>query len=401
MPGSSSSREGRSLAADLYAPSVFEVSSGWLHGFISGAVVSESSEEGAAEALRNVLRDPLLGGPCVVPFSGGRDSSLLLAVACSVAREAGVGLPTAVTFRYPGQSEADENDWQEMVMNHLAGLGFRPAWRIREISDELDVVGPTMAPLLEEVGHPLWPPGVAGTVAMAREAAGATVLSGEHGDSVLGMRRATVLSSALRRRGRGLSIAHWRMVAAAATPRPVAAVGVRLKGWYPPWLAAAGRHRWRRLAAADTRQEKLRWDESIRRTVAGRGAAIGSRTLEQLAHRVGSRLLMPLADTRVIAALAYEGGSRGLGSRRSLMGVLGRELLPESLYARETKASFNASRLNGSTRMTVAGWRGEGVDPQWVNVSTLQAIWSAGPIPPLTAGLIQAAWLARHGIGEW
>lgn len=399
MPGSSNRTGGRCSVIDLYAPSAFEVSSGWLHGFV-GEAVRERTHESAAEALRSVLRDQVLSGPCVVPFSGGRDSSLILAVACSVAREADAELPTALTFRYPAHPDADEDAWQEMVVDHLARLGLRPSWRIRTIADELDVVGPLMGPLLEESGHSLWPPSVASTVAVAQEAAGATVLSGEYGDGVLGLRRATFLQHAVKRRGRNLSAADWQAIALAAVPRSAYALGVRARGWAPSWLTLEGRRRWRQVAAIDARGEPLRWDRSISRSVSSRAGVLGAATFRQLSGRWGARFVAPLADPRVVGALAREGGGRGLGSRTVMTRKLAGGILPEELCARGTKADFSESRFHRHTRAVIGSWHGAGADTRWVDIAALRAAWTSGAVHPLTAGLIQAAWLAEHGIGE-
>jgi asparagine synthase (glutamine-hydrolysing) len=152
---SSSQREPYGPIGDepLYRPSPFETAAGWLYGLDRGAVVSTECHEHPRIVLRDLLRRELLAGPCVVPFSGGRDSSMLLAVACDVAREAGLDQPTALTLVYPGHREADETTWQRQVLAHLRGRGLQPAWSQVRVDDEADVVGPLVAPLLHERRH--------------------------------------------------------------------------------------------------------------------------------------------------------------------------------------------------------------------------------------------------------
>jgi hypothetical protein len=52
-------------------------------------------------ALEELLAEELARQPCFVSFSGGRDSSALLATALDVARRRGLPEPAAFTLRYP------------------------------------------------------------------------------------------------------------------------------------------------------------------------------------------------------------------------------------------------------------------------------------------------------------
>src|SRR5690625_1146418 len=70
-------------------------------------------------ALDRVATESVTGGPCYVLFSGGRDSSLVLALATRAARDNGVPDPIPVTAVYPGDEDADEREWQRLVLDHL------------------------------------------------------------------------------------------------------------------------------------------------------------------------------------------------------------------------------------------------------------------------------------------
>ena len=61
-------------------------------------------------------------GPCYVPFSGGRESSMWLAMATRYARRHGYGDPVALTLRYPGLASPGQLALQEVVIAQL-GLG--------------------------------------------------------------------------------------------------------------------------------------------------------------------------------------------------------------------------------------------------------------------------------------
>ena len=63
-------------------------------------------------ALDEILVQELSQPPCLVSFSGGRDSSVLVAAALDVARRRGLPEPVSFTLRYPGAADAEESVWQ-------------------------------------------------------------------------------------------------------------------------------------------------------------------------------------------------------------------------------------------------------------------------------------------------
>src|SRR5689334_5239372 len=78
-----------------------------------------SPEVDAITALTAVMLEALQRAPCVVSFSGGRDSSALLALAQHVARTHALPAPIPATLLFPGVAAADEDKWQRTVLNHL------------------------------------------------------------------------------------------------------------------------------------------------------------------------------------------------------------------------------------------------------------------------------------------
>ena len=98
------------------------------------------------EALDDAIRSALVHGPCYVTFSGGRDSSAVLAAATALARREGHALPVPVTRIYPDLPDTDESDWQRAVIDHL-GL---TEWVRLELRDgESELLGPAARDALE------------------------------------------------------------------------------------------------------------------------------------------------------------------------------------------------------------------------------------------------------------
>ena len=80
----------------------------------------------------------LLRPPCLVSFSGGRDSAAVLATATALARREGLPVPIPATNVFSSDQDADESSWQETLVRHL-GLSD---WIRIEHTDELDLIGP-------------------------------------------------------------------------------------------------------------------------------------------------------------------------------------------------------------------------------------------------------------------
>ena len=163
-----------------------------LLGFVSGAPPRHlerlpPSGPTPRALLEQILAEELSRQTCFVSFSGGRDSSALLAVALDVARRQGLPEPVALTLRYSENTDAEESAWQRLVVDHL-----RPkAWEIVEVApDAAEFLGPPGVASLRANGL-LWPPALHLETGWMGRASGATVITGEGGDEIFGTHRAS------------------------------------------------------------------------------------------------------------------------------------------------------------------------------------------------------------------
>ena len=127
--------------------------------------------------LEYVVARALPRPPCLVSFSGGHDSSLVLAAAARAARRERLPLPVPVTWRVTDAPRAEESRWQEAV---LAALRL-PDWIRLEAGDDLDFVGPVAAGVLRRHGL-LHPANAYLHAPLIERAARGTLLTGVGGD---------------------------------------------------------------------------------------------------------------------------------------------------------------------------------------------------------------------------
>lgn len=345
----------------------------------------------AREALRVSIRQALNRPPCIVAFSGGRDSSAMLALACDVARAEGLPLPVPVTMRFPGVAEADETQWQETVVRHLR----LDDWVRLEFDDELDYVGPWAQQVLRSHGL-LWPANDYVDLPLLQQAGTGSLVDGVDGDSVFssGYERLMQTVRGRRRPGRtALRDAVFLLKPQRARQRDAYAHALRL-----PWLTRAAQDEMSELLAVEFAAEPFSYAKRVRWYHRSRYLGALRATTELFAAQTGTAVIRPLVDPTFLAALAQEVGTFGFKGRTATMRWLFGDVLPATVIERTTKASF-PHYWGAASRRLAADWQGEGVDADYVDHSVLREIWASERVDHRSALLIQAVWLARHSSG--
>ena len=376
-----------------WRPTDFEVVASWVHGRVAAPVSDGSGPRDPIDALEAAILPALVRAPCFVAFSGGRDSSAVLAVATDLARRHGLPDPVPVTELYPGIPESDESEWQHLVVAHL-GLD---EWVRLEFGHGNDLLGSDAQASLRRRGL-IWPVALhVKTAVLARLGGSGSLLTGEGGDEVLGRRRGYRVSRTWRRDPRSLRPRDLRAAGSALAPLPYRRVRERVRldrAALQPWLSPETRLRHHRLLAADLASERLTTAGSLEWLLTRRAAVMATHNYTRLAADYGVSLHEPLLDATFVRSLAEKAGTWGFVSRTAAMRELFGPLLPDAVLERRTKAYFNRAFMGEETRAFARSWDGTGVDPQLVDVEVLAAEWAAEVPSAMSTPLLHAAWLS-------
>ncbi|MDV6304439.1 asparagine synthase-related protein [Rhodococcus cerastii] len=350
------------------------------------------------EILDRILMEALSKTPCVIAFSGGRDSSLLLARAAMVAKKHGLPRPVALTHRYPAEdTDAQETEWQNRVIDHLRLLDLPLEWVINDVSTEFDILGKPLTNLLAANGRPFYPPASGSTLFDCKFASGGSVVTGEFGDELFGSSR----SYRFRRAVSAFRLSEPKTIKGVVRPllRTMRAVDVdeitQLTG--VSWLTTEERA----LFLQDTKRavdDSFGWRGEVRRKLTLRNLDVFVETRDRIAELFDCLAVDPFLDYKFIESWLDWVGYFGM-SRETAMSVLSDGLLPESVITRRGKAFFNRSRFGDETRKFLANWNGDGTSNPHVDAELMQAVWTQKLVPLQSALLLQQAWLAsRRGI---
>jgi hypothetical protein len=346
-------------------------------------------------ALEQAVLPALQRPPCFVMFSGGRDSSLVLATAVHVARRDGLDLPIPTTDVFPGFPETDETEWQRLVLDDLSLTEHVR----RRYGQEMSFLGGFVRESIRRHGL-MAPAGVHLLEPTLKDARGGSVLVGHSGDGLFNGGSFARLRAVATRRSRA-TIRSPLMLARGLAPRPVRhAVAVRRLRGLPTWLRPEALEALKDLLAADDATEPLRWDDYVTWLARRRWVVCSGQVMNKLAATHGVSLVDPFRNASFLAAIARRGGALGWGSRTHLFGALFSELLPKPIISRETKAVFTRPYWGGDAREFVSSWDGRGVPTGIVDVDVLRSVWTQERPDARSALLLHAAFVASLGHGE-
>jgi asparagine synthetase B (glutamine-hydrolysing) len=329
------------------------------------------------QALETAILPSLAETPCLVSFSGGHDSSVVLGIAVRLARRESLSLPIPISLRFTDAPRAEESELQEAVVRSL-GLSD---WELVSVGDELDVIGPVAGSVLKAHGL-LYPANAHIHAPLPEGASGGTLLKGFGGDQ------------AFRQCPR--SRRPWW---AARRPDPPA--------W--PWLT--------RQAATQVHRSLGRERHLVPKDEASRGRWRANRrdvnlacsSVAAIAAGQGAEIRHPLLDAEFLEAVETTGITpSGAGGRAGIVKTLFGEALPPECVARRNKAHFREVIWQSHTRAAISPSRigqtiealADGYFDGLVDLGALRREW-AGPEPnSRTALLLQRAWLVLNNDGE-
>ncbi|HTC70524.1 MAG TPA: asparagine synthase-related protein [Acidothermaceae bacterium] len=345
------------------------------------------------QALEGVLTEALRRQPCAVSFSGGRDSSALLAIATIVARREGLPDPVPVTLRFPESVEADEDEWQALVLDRL----HIDEWiRIDVRGDDFDAVGPVAQRALRRHGL-LWPFNTHFHLPVVEAVRGGSLVTGFGGDEVSlssESARAEQVLARLRRPGP----ADVLTVGLALSPRPLRAAVHRhrfeAEAGGLPWLTDTGLRAIRSESATASADIPLGWDRVLRRAIwRSRYFSVCKENFDAIGAASEVHVHHPFVAAPVLSALGTAGQFGGVGSRTKLMELLCGNDLPDRVVRRRTKGTFSSAVWTDTSRAFALRWSGEGVNRELVDVDALRKHWMSERVNLLSTTLLQAAWL--------
>jgi asparagine synthase (glutamine-hydrolysing) len=368
-----------------------EIHSGMIIGsrHSTGPAPEWPPASGVRQALEEILLPALSRPPCKVAFSGGRDSSALLASATEIARRHGLDDPVPLTFRFDDNPRSVETEWQELMVRHL---DLRE-WETVGIQAEFDVLGPLARDTLLRHGL-FWPPN-AFTMRRMFEAAGAgSLVTGTGGDEAFGgIVKPKIMTTRQVLRLHRLPMAVMILVVD-ALPFGWKLRAQNYKSLRLPWLTRSARREVRRryvrnaVVRRDSGRSPLEILDDSRYLELLRGI------VSTLTRDAGIELVEPFLDPRFFRALLSEAPEAGVPNRNAGLVRFFGDLLPAAILERRSKARFTESFWGPDSREFARTWDGSGLDSSLAEPDAMREHWLR-PRPDMrSATAMQAAWLS-------
>lgn len=350
------------------------------------------------QAIEEAILGGLQRGRCFVSFSGGRDSSTVLAIAVHLARREGLPLPIPITLYFPDIPESHESEWQRQVLSYLR----IESHEIVRITDELDALGPFARESLETIGV-TWPSNLYLHLPLIEAARGGALLTGFGGDELAacGVSRwaARIIANRWKLKrphdvltlGYALSPRTARLLANLARREPEEDV--------TPWLTTRARRELTFRNAEEQARHPLTWDRLIRDTFyRSRHVQMTFRGMRALGQRHDVRVAHPLVEPSVLTAWASASPLTGFFGRKALLSEVAADLLPDAVLSRRSKASFTPALWCGEAAEFTRTWDGTGHDPRYTDGEILLRSWHENAkSPSLTTILpLHDVWLKRE-----
>ena len=323
-------------------------------------------------ALEQIVRRALTRPPCLVSFSGGRDSSAVLALATHVARRDGLADPIPASNVFTSLPAADERRWQELMIRHL-GL---TDWLRIELTDELDVLGTLAAGVVARHGV-LAPFNSHFHIPVLQRAEGGSVLTGIGGDEAFEPTERAVLARILSWRLTP-SRRHVRAILPTLAPRRVR-IRLIARALAPEplrWLRPGVQTRIAHASAEWHSREPVSYEAALRTWWwSSRQLQCNLAGKRLLAADFDVQLVHPFADPLFLAAYATDRGRLGPAGRTWALRELFGDVLPAEMIERETWGSFNGAFWTDTARSVAERWDGSGADPRLVDSRRLREEW--------------------------
>ena len=341
--------------------------------------------------LDELLDGALSASPCYVLFSGGRDSSVILAAATQVARRHGLPEPIPLTARFSAHPTTWETDWQEYVIRHLD----LSEWVRFEAGDRRDALGEVATDALLRHG-PFWPPNAHSILLYARQAGAATMLTGGGGDELLS--RWDWARVPLRQ------VARWRPRRRVLKWAPYYCLPRRVRQRLPhddrpvrlPWLTDAAHAELTERQLAAQKGPPPTNAAALERFIESRYLECMRGTIDAFVATTPARLVEPFYDVRLMRSVVAAAPTQGHATRTAALEALFSDLLPADVLRRATKAEFSAAVWGPATRAFARDWDGCGLDERLVDPSRLRGQWARERPDGRTMMPMQSAWYAQH-----